>query len=490
MWKPFLGYLIRLTTKPARSSGIAIATVFAVAVLIAGKGAASIVNNFDSEGESLDRGHADGSRWRTPGQKNDLPIMALLWFAGDTEALEFSLAPGWGTFKTTKLLEKTRREQRLSPETISSLSALLRRLRERSYTPKAPYTGVSRAEWVRVSWQEGSNWISRTYSRKSPPEELLELFHLLELRFEFICPGIPQSAPANVKELPGPWSGFATATCDPGLLLVGNGKVILLDAYQCGHPRYFPAPAGLTNAPLLAVTPDAERMVLLTGKSMLLCEVRSGKELWRHALDPSTYLRSAIPDATGSRIVARDNKSLFLYDTRTNVEPRRLTTLADSISNVAWSTDGRWLAFASDDNVKLWDSLNDTISVLSTNRWPLCIAFSPDAKQLAVANQTQVAIEIFDIAERQLAFTIPSLVEMRGLTYIPKRMAWSPAGTFLALELDPYGCLLFDTQRRVPIAYDFASLQSPVAFDKKGTSMIAITMRRDILCWKMPAPSR
>lgn len=484
MWKDLLRRPIRPGANPARFSGIA--SLFTVAVLMGATAPASGLGDHDSEGQNLDRTHADGTRWLSPELKLDLPIMALLWFAGETEALEFSVGrDDWGTAKTTRLLEKTTRAQRLTTETISSISNLLGRLPQHSYVPNAPDTDVSLTELVRVSWQDGANWVSRTYSRKSPPEELLQLFHLLDLRFEFICNRLPQSAPAAVKDLPGSSSGFASATCDLGLLLVSNGKVILLDASQSREPKYLPAPADLTNAQSFGVTPDATRMVFLTEKSMTLHDVRSGKELWRQPLARNLYRKTATPDPGGSRIAVWNDKNLFLYDTTGGAERRLVTESRDSISDVAWSRDGRWIAIASDAYVKLWDPLNDKIFVLSTNRWARCIAFSPDAKQLAIASQTEVKIEVFDTAERKLAFTIPSLVEIRGMPYyIPKRMAWSSAGTFLALELDPYGCLLFDTQKHVPIAYDLSTIRSPVAFDKKGTSMIAVTMHRDILRWK------
>jgi WD40 repeat protein len=56
----------------------------------------------------------------------------------------------------------------------------------------------------------------------------------------------------------------------------------------------------------------------------------------------------------------------------------------NSVTQLDYSSDGRWVASSSDHTVRLWDTSTDTLSTILTNEQGVfCIAFSPDSNQIA-----------------------------------------------------------------------------------------------------------
>ena len=435
----------------------------------------------DSEGDRLSRSHMDGSRWTGPQPSSQRPALALLWSQGDYQVWEFTLYPdGWSNRKSSKLFERTSFDKHLEPEDCSALTNLVRSLPLRSDVREHTY------ELIRVSWQDHAQWNSRTYSRTSPPEALVKMCKLIGAPLEFICKTLPESPAANVNEFPGPIR-FASAACEPGLLLAGEGKVLLLDAYQNGAARYFPAPSLLTNHPwALAVTPDAKKMAVGTGKNLAVCEVESSKQVWQRAIPQhgGSVCIAMAPDA--SKLVFSSHGELLLCDLFSAAEPNRLVSSTEEIHDLAWSPDGRFMASASDQGLRLWDPSGKLLFAVTNSLMAMRLTFSPDSTRLAVVPTLCQEIKVYDLASRTLAFEIPCTTDKLVASAIsPEQLAWSPDGSLLAVKglLGPV--LLCDVQKHAPSAVAPLRLASRLAFGRKGTSMISVGVDNPIHNWHL-----
>ncbi len=435
----------------------------------------------DTEGDKLSRTHADGSRWSGQNPKSGPPVLALLWFRGDYEAFELEVySDGWSTSRSARIFEKTSSEQHLDSELFSALTNMVRSLPVRSDSSERAY------ELVRVSWREGSQWVSRTYSRTSPPELLVKMFRLLGRPLDFICKTLPESKAADVKEFSGPVR-FQGASCDRGLLLAGQSKVLLLDAYQSGTASYFPAPPVLTNwLYAVAITPAGDKMALATENVLSLHEVKSAQELWRQALSHDS-LPSHIalaPDA--SKLLVSSHNRLFLYSTLTRADPKLLALSGEEVGDLAWAADGRWIASASDQYVRLWDASGNILCTFTNSGTVSCLSFSRDSTTLAVGASSFQDIQVYDLAKRALAFEIPCATERyNSITIEPCQLAWSADGSFLALRGRPGPVILCDVRKHAPVAFAAVNLSSPVAFDRTGVTLIAVGTDNTIHKWPL-----
>lgn len=137
------------------------------------------------------------------------------------------------------------------------------------------------------------------------------------------------------------------------------------------------------------------------GKSIVALSDRSGEvEVWSIAANgdgTATQLTkqghvlrwSALPSPEGRYVAAPDkNQELWLVDTLRHTETRIDSSPVDQLTELAWSSDGRWLAYvAVADNlyrqIRLYDTRSGTITTLTTDRYDSYEpTWSPDGKWL------------------------------------------------------------------------------------------------------------
>lgn len=107
---------------------------------------------------------------------------------------------------------------------------------------------------------------------------------------------------------------------------------------------------------------------------------------------------------------------------------KQLSGHSDSISRIAWSPDGRWLASASrDKSVRVWDVSKGIVRHILNGHtgWVIDLAWSPDSSKLVSCADDRMA-KIWDASTGQVVRTLA------GHDGTIKAVAWSPDGKLIA----------------------------------------------------------
>lgn len=101
---------------------------------------------------------------------------------------------------------------------------------------------------------------------------------------------------------------------------------------------------------------------------------------------------------------------------------------AGRVGGVAWSSDGRRIASASNDKtIQVWDSLTGKRSFIYRNRNAAitCVAWSPDSRRVAFGSNDKT-VQVWDAIARN------PIITYQGHTGYVIAVAWSPDGTRIA----------------------------------------------------------
>jgi WD40 repeat protein len=147
---------------------------------------------------------------------------------------------------------------------------------------------------------------------------------------------------------------------------------------------------------------------------------------------------------------------------------------------VCFSPDGRWLATGGN-WVRLWDARGQEVSAFAQVAGPTgAIAFSPDGRLLATASGNQRGeTKLWDIASGK------QLLALRGGTWRPSGLCFSPDGSCLATAFQDGGVRLWD----VPTGRERASLKGHtdaavcVCFSPDGQRLVTGGRDRMIKVW-------
>lgn len=106
----------------------------------------------------------------------------------------------------------------------------------------------------------------------------------------------------------------------------------------------------------------------------------------------------------GKRLAtASDDKTVKLWNASSGQDSLTLFGHTDAVLGVGWSPDNKWVASASlDHTAKLWDAVSghELVTLLGHSQAVTRVAFSPDGKRLATSSTDKtVQVYVLDIRE-------------------------------------------------------------------------------------------
>jgi WD40 repeat protein len=277
---------------------------------------------------------------------------------------------------------------------------------------------------------------------------------------------------------------LATAGGDPGVAFSPDGK-IMATAHYAKVRRWDTASwQELTSFPLklpgskLTFSPDGATLACLgreqqeSQNTVVFLNAATGRELHRllglkHYKAPEVAFA---PDSRSWAYVNRKDKFVWVYDSRTGKELRRLEGHAEPARTVAFSPDGQTLA--STDNsgtLRFWETATGKLLPKTGHfyvRENLC--YSPDGKVLAGGDGSQRP-QLYDLAA---AKTLPPFEARSGSEHA---FLFSPNGKFLA---SAYGHCLHvwsrDTGKAIHHAAGHEQEVRAVAFAAEGQTVFSV----------------
>ncbi|MGA2256192.1 MAG: protein kinase [Thermoguttaceae bacterium] len=301
---------------------------------------------------------------------------------------------------------------------------------------------------------------------------------------------------------PVAWSpdGKRLATAKPkpnrGRDRVGNGHFLIVDAVTGREILSF-SPQG-TELRSLAWSPHGSRLASGERRNWArVWDIATGREVLK--LWHSGSVESLAWNPDGKRLAAASAQRISIWDVTTGREALRLQGHRDEIHSVSWSPDGDQLASAGDDGtVKVWDARAKPEGPAMEGARAVRLAWSPQGRRLAWVGGRKVmlwdakkgnevlmgdvdaeqvvwspsrkqlavgkpgGIVIFDVEARKTTRTLPC----RDL----KAIAWSPDATRLALALASSQATIevWDVTHGRKILSRGASLATSVAWSPDG----------------------
>jgi Tol biopolymer transport system component len=214
---------------------------------------------------------------------------------------------------------------------------------------------------------------------------------------------IPVRGPHPVEQNP-PWGGISVSP--DGRKILFGGHYSAASAKLVAHVFTLPAEGGQVADLLTAIHELSYPCWSPDGKQIAFVSAGWPGDDWIHNI-------YTIPADGGS--------------------PRRLTSASDKVDEayIAWSPDGRFLAYHSlDDKIRLLPLAGGPSQVLveglRRNRWASGLAWSPDGKELAYAAKDRIWKVNLQSRKSEEVQT--------GLDAMHTQMAWSPDGKTIAFS--------------------------------------------------------
>lgn len=281
-------------------------------------------------------------------------------------------ARGWALkdrLKFEQAMEKAR-----EPATI--LEAKLRRELEEARKQFSRPFYFRQIDLAHRHWQSGQTVQAQRVLAACSTENVGWEYHYVDR----LCHGAALPLPAGVV---GPFTHLAFSPDGTRLATTGRGGVTVWD---------FPARTNRLAIPHLApwvqFSPDGKWLVIPHEKGVKLFDARTGKEHREMADLAAGHVEQAAfrPGGPHLAIIEWGSEAVAVIDFATGKRAFTLLGHRGGARAVAYSPDGKWLATATDDRLRLWDAATGkearTISAgIAGHRHPL--AFSPDSQRIA-----------------------------------------------------------------------------------------------------------
>ncbi len=222
---------------------------------------------------------------------------------------------------------------------------------------------------------------------------------------------------------------------------------ILMPLFGCGpaEPTTTPAPPASTAVPTTVPTekPTPPRTTTTPPEPPpsqpatlpVLAE-------WINPVGP-VYSVDWSPD--GHSIATTGREQVRIWDTTSYEERARLEGFRSFVWSARWSPDGRRLAVTDAAGpIRLYDTLTYDEQGTLNGAKAQQIAWSPDGKLLAAANEYSSPVQVWEVETKLLAF------ELEGDTGVSS-LAWSPDGRVLAVGQFDASVILWDTRTRLQL---------------------------------------
>jgi WD40 repeat protein/serine/threonine protein kinase len=202
--------------------------------------------------------------------------------------------------------------------------------------------------------------------------------------------------------------------------------------------------------------------------AVILWDTASGRSLWT-LMGHKANVNSVAFSSDGRRLAtASDDKTVKLWELASGKEYRTLS-LPDSVSSAAFSPDGKLIATAeADGTAKIWDtSSGNKIKTFKGHIFGLnSVTFSPDGRLLATSSFDRT-VKIWTIASQRISV---GPMQSHGTTFSPdgKRLAGSPQSDPMALSGRGVTLWEVDTGKVVTTLEGLTEVVHSLAFSPDG----------------------
>jgi WD40 repeat protein len=206
--------------------------------------------------------------------------------------------------------------------------------------------------------------------------------------------------------------------------------VVVWDALTGRELFALPAPGSVLAAPF---TPGGKSLLVVTAKNgVYRWDAVTGKEA-EHIADTGPC-RMAVLTPDGHTLAIVNEQTLRLFDLGTGKEIRNMTDKDLTVSALALSPDGRWLASGSDDGaVRLWETATggEVRQIAAHTRSVWALSFSPDGKMLTTGGGDG-SVRLWEVAtgKERRALDVGARAAVRAAQF-------SPDGKLLAVGVGP-----------------------------------------------------
>ncbi|HZY87602.1 MAG TPA: WD40 repeat domain-containing protein, partial [Gemmataceae bacterium] len=217
-----------------------------------------------------------------------------------------------------------------------------------------------------------------------------------------------------------PFQGGETLKPTAGAVRVfdlASGKVVRRAKLQT-EEKYFST---------LALSPDGKRLACATTGPVLVFDTATGREALRVSLAGGGRAWGLTFAPDGRSLAARDFDTVRICDATNGKEVRALPPVADYVTHVRFSPDGRWLVTTTWDKkgqrpgpCSLWEAATgkERHRLKGTAGPVQSAAFSPDGKYLALGCQ-QGGLALWDVAALKEVRRLASAGSFGGPTFSP-----------------------------------------------------------------------